>query len=89
VDVEEAYVGLVGLELLDGFAAVARLSYDVQLGPRVRELGREGFAQQRFVLGDQGGRAARHRSRLHRGEIDLSARAATGRARRGGRRRRR
>ena len=44
------------LEQLDGFAAIARLGHDVQLGPQAHQMGGEAFAQQRLVVGNQGRR---------------------------------
>src|SRR5439155_21019292 len=48
--------------LPDGLAAIASLRDHLQLGPGPLQLARESFAQQRFVIGDQGGRARGHQS---------------------------
>ena len=55
VHVEEADVGMMGVEQIHRFAAVACARDDLQFRPDLRELAFERLAQQRFVLGDQGG----------------------------------
>jgi hypothetical protein len=57
VHVEEADVGAVRFEQPDRVATIAGLRDDRQLGPGLRQLPREGIAQQRFVVGDEGCRA--------------------------------
>src|SRR5438093_11756037 len=62
VNVEETDVGSQGLEEPDGVAAIARLRDHLQLGPRPLQLACESLAQQRFVVGGQGGGARAHPS---------------------------
>src|SRR2546427_10778980 len=62
VHVEEADVGSKCFALPDSLAAIASLRDHLQLGPGPLQLARESLAQQRFVVGDQGGRARGHQS---------------------------
>jgi hypothetical protein len=62
VHVEKTDIGVMGFELPHGLAAIADLRDHLQLGPRPFQLAREGFAQQRFVIRDQGSRARAHQA---------------------------
>jgi hypothetical protein len=57
VDIEKRDLRPQLVEQLDRLAAVARVRDHLQLGPEPRQVRRELVAQQRFVVGDQRGRA--------------------------------
>ena len=56
--VEKADVRPMRFEQIDGFAAVARLRDDLELGPGAGEQAHQRLAQQRLVVGDERGHAA-------------------------------
>ncbi len=60
--------GLMRFEQVDGFAAVARLRDDLELGPGAGEQAHQRLAQQRLVVGDERGHA-RHESASRRGML--------------------
>src|SRR5688572_32949422 len=58
--VEEADVGPMRFETLDGLAPVARLRHDLELRPGAREQTHQRLPQQGFIVGDQSGCADAH-----------------------------
>ena len=55
--VEEADVGLMHFEQINGLAPVTRLRHDFEFGPRAREHSHQRLAQQRFIVGNESSRA--------------------------------
>src|SRR5207247_10518412 len=78
VHIEKTDVGAKSLALPDSLAAIASLCDHLQLGPGPLQLARESLAQQRFVVGDQGGRARGHQSAVACAGNSSSAHAPCG-----------
>ena len=71
--VEPARLADTVARLKERLAAVARLRHHFELGPRLRELARQGLTQERLVVGDQRGRSLRRRHAASRAGSSSSA----------------